>query len=165
MRRVGLSLLLLAGCSGAKVAAPSVPDAIKVPDGNVAVLKAAATGSQIYVCDGSAWTLKAPDAELHDAAGKKIGRHYAGPTWELDDGSKVVGALKAKVDAPDATAIPWLLVAAKTASGDGALGKVTFVQRVDTSGGKAPATGCDAAHKDAEQSVPYTANYYFFAAK
>jgi hypothetical protein len=40
---------------------------------------------------GFAWTLLAPEAFLFDRAGRKIGSHYAGPTWETFDGSKVGG--------------------------------------------------------------------------
>jgi len=51
---------------------------------------------------------------------KKIGKHYAGPTWESNDGSKVVGEVKARDDGPAPTAIPWLLLSAKSTSGNGA---------------------------------------------
>jgi hypothetical protein len=133
------------------------------------VLKALAKGAQVYVCvakEGAAgayeWTLKAPDAELFDEKGQKIGKHYGGPTWESTDGSKVVGQLRAKVDSPEATAIPWLLLDAKTTEGTGVLSKVKNIQRLATVGGKAPATGCDAAHKNAETRVDYTATYYMY---
>ncbi|HEV3189765.1 MAG TPA: DUF3455 domain-containing protein, partial [Polyangiaceae bacterium] len=133
------------------------------------VLKALAKGAQVYVCkakEGAAgtyeWTLKAPDAELFDEKGQKIGKHYAGPTWESTDGSKVVGQLRAKVDSPEPTAIPWLLLDAKTTEGTGVLSKVKNIQRLATVGGKAPATGCDAAHEKAETRVDYTATYYMY---
>lgn len=89
--------------------------------------------------------------------------HFAGPTWEASDGSRVVGERKAKADAPQASAIPWLLLAAKSHGGDGALAKVSLLQRVETTGGKAPASGCDAAHANVEQRMAYTASYYFYA--
>ena len=133
------------------------------------LLKALAKGVQVYVCkakEGAAgayeWTLKAPDAELFDEKGQKIGKHYGGPTWESTDGSKVVGQLRAKVDSPEATAIPWLLLDAKTTEGTGVLSKVKNIQRLATVGGKAPATGCDAAHEKAETRVDYTATYYMY---
>ena len=133
------------------------------------LLKALAKGVQVYVCkakEGAAgayeWTLKAPDAELFDDKGQKIGKHYGGPTWESTDGSKVVGQLRAKVDSPEATAIPWLLLDAKTTEGTGVLSKVKNIQRLATVGGKAPATGCDAAHEKAETRVDYTATYYMY---
>jgi hypothetical protein len=133
------------------------------------LLKALAKGVQVYVCktkEGAAgayeWTLKAPDAELFDEKGQKIGKHYGGPTWESTDGSKVVGQLRAKVDSPEATAIPWLLLDAKTTEGTGVLSKVKNIQRLATVGGKAPTTGCDATHENAEARVDYTATYYMY---
>jgi hypothetical protein len=63
-----------------------------------------ATGAQIYQCSatatGPAWTFVAPQADLLDADGEVVGVHYAGPTWELDDGSKVVAARIAGAPAP-----------------------------------------------------------------
>lgn len=149
-------------------ASPTVPDAIKVPGDQIVLLKAKAKGVQVYECKAKAdnpmafgWLLKAPDAELFDDAGASIGKHYAGPTWETSDGSKVVAQKKAQVDAPDAAAVPWLLLEAKSPPASGALKGVQWIQRVDTSGGKAPADGCDAAHAGSEARVPYTATYYF----
>ncbi|MDC0684904.1 DUF3455 domain-containing protein [Sorangium atrum] len=153
-----------------KLAPPETPDAIKAPSTANLVLKANAKGAQIYVCGKKKepkakfeWTLKAPDATLSDEAGKTLGKHYGGPTWEAADGSKVVGAMKAKVDAPDATAIPWLLLEIKSTEGQGVLSHVAWIQRVQTVGGKAPADGCDKAHDGAEARVDYSAAYYFYA--
>jgi len=95
--------------------------------------------------------------------GSRTLRHYAGPTWEANDGSKVVGEVKARADAPDADAIPWLLLTAKSTSGSGVLASTLSVQRVQTAGGKAPASGCGPAQAQQEIRVPYTATYYFFA--
>ena len=108
------------------------------------ILMARATGFQIYVCrpgaDGKpAWTLKAPDAELFDEQGKSIGKHFGGPTWQLNDGSQITGKMAAKADAPDPKAIPWLLVTVTGHSGSGKLSGVTSIQRVNTVGGLAPA--------------------------
>ncbi|HTQ08191.1 MAG TPA: DUF3455 domain-containing protein [Polyangiaceae bacterium] len=153
-----------------KPAPPETPDAIKVPNPASVAYKGNAVGVQIYACGPSKeskkkfeWTLKAPDASLTDDAGKPFAKHYGGPTWEATDGSKVVGAMKAKVDAPDATAIPWLLVEAKSNEGQGVLANIGWVQRVQTVGGKAPSTGCDKAHDGAETRVDYRATYYFYA--
>jgi hypothetical protein len=151
-----------------KESAPDVPDAIQVPAGEEVVFFAHATGSQIYTCqaavDGKfSWTLKAPDAELHDRNDKVIGQHFAGPTWKLKDGSAVTGKAAAKVDALDPDSIPWLLVKVVSHDGKGALSNVTSIQRVHTHGGQAPAQGCDEVHKGAETKSSYTADYYFFA--
>jgi TonB family protein len=128
-----------------------------------------AVGAQIYTCvpgaDGKyAWTLKAPQAELRDAQGAEVGRHYAGPTWKYKDGSEVVGKAAAKVDSPDAGAIPWLLVSVVSHSGEGVLSQVISIQRVHTKGGQpAAAQECSAARQNAETSSSYEADYYFYA--
>lgn len=148
--------------------APDVPDAIQVPAGEEVVLYAHATGSQIYSCQAAAgdrfsWTLKGPDAELRDRHDKVIGQHSAGPTWKLKDGSSVTGKAAAKVDSLDADSVPWLLVKVVSHDGKGELSNVTTIQRVHTKGGKAPAEGCDATHRDAEYKSSYSADYFFFA--
>jgi len=151
-----------------KEVAPDVPDAIQASAGEEVVLLAHATGSQIYTCQAAAdgkfsWTLKGPDAELHDRKDKVIGQHFAGPTWKLKDGSEVTGKAAAHVDSLDAQSIPWLLVKVVGHSGNGQLASVTTIQRVRTHGGQPPAEGCDAAHHDAETKSSYTADYYFYA--
>jgi hypothetical protein len=182
MTRVGGAALLVAGASIAlgcqrpggepatKLAAPSVPESLRAGEGEVVSAKASAKGTQNYECQAGdngtyAWKLVGPDAELSDDAGKSMGRHYAGPTWESADGSKVVAEVKAKADAPGGRAVPWLLLKAKSASGAGVFGKVTSVQRVDTEGGLPPSGGCDAAHAGAHQNVPYRSTYYFYSAR
>jgi hypothetical protein len=147
--------------------APDVPDAIAVPAGLEPVLFVHAKGSQVYTCQAGAdgkftWTLKGPDAELHDRKDKVIGQHSAGPTWELKDGSKVTGKATAHVDSLDGESVPWLLVNVTNNSGKGALAGVTTIQRVHTHGGK-PAGVCDESHKDEETKSSYTADYYFYA--
>ena len=148
---------------------PDVPDKIKAPAGEQVVLKAYASGSQIYVCqqggDGKfAWTLKAPEAELRDDQGKIIGHHYAGPAWKHNDGSEVTGKAVARVDSPDPDAIPWLLVNAVGHSGSGVLAGVTTIQRINTKGGHPPAAAeCSVGKQNAEVKSPYTADYYFYA--
>ena len=102
---------------------------------------------------------------MFDRDGKVIGRHYAGPTWETNDGSKVVGELKAKADAKDTNAIPWLLLGTKQHEGAGVFSKVTYIHRLDTVGGKAPAQGCDGTSAGKQIRVPYTATYYFYVGK
>jgi hypothetical protein len=153
------------------VSAIVVPDSIKVPATEVFSFAATAKGVQIYECRAKKdepaqfeWVFKAPEAELFDRD-KRIGKHYAGPTWESSDGSKVLGELKARADAEDTNAIPWLLLGVKKHEGEGVFSKVTSIQRVDTVGGKAPAGGCDSANTGKEISVPYTATYYFYVAK
>jgi hypothetical protein len=149
------------------LAPPAVPDALRVAASEALIAKAAAQGSQIYECQsgdaGSAWKLVGPEAVLTDETGARLGKHYAGPTWEAVDGSKVVGAVAQKADAPGGGAVPWLLLSAKSTEGTGKFSHVTSIQRVDTVGGVAPATGCAAGSVGTRQSVPYTATYYFYA--
>jgi len=153
---------------------PNVPDAIQPPAGEELVLIARATGFQIYVCrldpEGRlAWTLKAPEAELFDEQGNVIGRHFGGPTWQLNDGSQITGKMVAKVDAPDAGAIPWLLVTVTSNSGKGALSQVTSIQRVNTVSGLSPeslppaAAECSPSSREVEFKSSYSADYYFYA--
>jgi hypothetical protein len=149
-----------------------VPPGLEVPAGQVLALVLAARGVQIYECRPVAdqpgkfeWAFIAPEAELFDPEGQKVGRHYAGPTWELNDGDKVVGRLKAKADAPDGKGVPWLLLEAASSSGGGIMGSVASIQRVDTKGGKAPAKGAVSAAVGHQVRVPYTATYKFYIAK
>jgi Protein of unknown function (DUF3455) len=163
-------LIGIAGqASGQGVSRPDVPDKIKAPAGEQVVLQVHASGSQIYVCQPGtggtlAWTLKAPEAELHDPQGAIVGRHYAGPTWKLNDGSEVTGKAVARVDSPDSDSIPWLLVNVTGHSGDGVLSRVTSIQRIQTKGGLPPAAAdCNAAKQNLEVKSSYTADYYFYA--
>src|SRR5260221_2010455 len=147
---------------------PHVPGEIQAPAGEQLVLRANASGFQVYVCqsgpDGKpAWSLKAPEAELSDQHGTPIGRHYAGPTWKHHDGSEVTAKAIARVDAPDSTAIPWVLLAATGHSGNGVLSRVTTIQRIHTVGGQPPAGRCGQTTHGAELKSSYSPEYYFYA--
>ena len=164
---------ILAGCAAPNVGTnPLVPENLKVPAGQTLSLVSPATGVQIYECGAAKadpqrfeWVFKAPEADLFDLSGKKIGKHYAGPTWESNDGSKVVGEVRARDDGPTATAIPWLLLAAKSTSGNGVFSRTQSIQRLYTVGGKAPAAACGKAQLGKEARFPYKATYYFYSAK
>ena len=136
-----------------------MPAVLQVPDGNKVHFHAYAAGVQIYSWNGSSWVFLAPEAFLYDADGNLVGLHYAGPTWETLSGSKVVGARVAG-STVDPTAIPWLLLQTRTAEGRGVLAPTTYIQRVNTAGGLAPATPGTAVGDVAR--VPYTAEYFFF---
>jgi Protein of unknown function (DUF3455) len=140
-----------------------VPDSLKPGANESLALIVPAKGVQIYECRASKWLFVAPEAELFDRAGKRIGVHYAGPHWEAADGSKIVGALKQRADAPAAGNIPWLLLGAKSVGKEGAFSKVTSIQRVATVGGVAPAGDC--SQPGTQARVNYTADYYFFTSK
>jgi len=123
-------------------------------------------GVQIYACaktnDAYAWQVKAPDAELFDSAGQKVGKHFAGPTWQSNDGSKVVAEAVSASPSPEAHAVAWLVLRAKDHVGSGSMAAVDYIVRANTMGGAAPKEGCDEAHANAEIRVPYTAAYLFF---
>jgi hypothetical protein len=173
---VGLTLLLagaalgLAGAPPAKV--PELPSAIRPPAGAVLLLRVRAEGYQVYQCKARpdnaaefAWALKGPDAVLFDDRGEKVGTHYAGPSWEAADGSKVRAAVKASHPAPDASAIPWLLLAATAREGKGRFAAVKYVARVDTWAGQPPAGKLTRADAGKEVRVKYQATYLFYGEK
>jgi len=149
-----------------------VPASIGAPEGAKVAARFHAVGAQVYVCGAVtpspgapptyAWTLKSPDATLQDESGAAVGMHGAGPSWTSKDGSSVTGEKVAQANAPDAEAIPWLLVRTTATSGQGVFSKVTYIQRVHTKGGKAPAAGCDAGTVGTEYRADYSADYYFY---
>ena len=135
---------------------------LAVDAGETVALIAPAKGVQIYECRNGEWAFVAPAADLFDTNGKKIGRHYAGPQWEAEDGSRIVGKVKAHADAPAEGAIAWLLLDAQSVGGKGVFSAVSSVRRVHTVGGVAPRAHCSAAEAGQLVRVPYTADYYFF---
>ena len=129
-----------------------------------------AKGVQVYQCRlgkdaAPQWTFVAPEAALFDARGNTIGQHGAGPYWQATDGSRIVGTLKQRADAPNPAAIPWLLLSTKSNGSAGVFSNVSSIQRVNTVGGIAPATGCAADSAGKTARIPYTADYYFFTNK
>ena len=148
--------------------APEVPAVLQVPDGNKVLFHAYAIGVQIYTWKNIsstefpqfAWVFKAPEAVLYDADGNVVGIHYAGPSWETESGSKVVGAVDKRSPSPIGS-IAWLLLHAVLNNGPGILDQVTYIQRVNTAGGTAGAAG---SYEGEESRVPYTAEYYFYRA-
>ena len=149
--------------------AQQAPKELQPPANEQPLLQVHAKGDQIYACkaDGSqfGWVLVALDAQLFDKSGKVFGKHFAGPSWEANDGSRITGKAVANAPSPDSESIPWLLVSVVSHNGEGVLTRVTSVQRLNTKGGKAHASGCDAAHVGQETRVPYSADYVFFVPK
>jgi hypothetical protein len=160
MKKASLALsIAAAGCAGTV----QVPENLAPGANESLALVVPAKGVQIYQCRDGKWAFVAPEAELFDRSGKKIGRHYAGPHWEAADGSKIIGAVKQRADAPAAGDIPWLLLGTKSVGAEGAFSKVSSVQRVATAGGIAPAGAC--SEPGGVARVPYSADYYFFSAR
>lgn len=155
---VWLTMLLAAGCA----AVASVPPVLDPGPAQKAVATVAAAGVQVYECKGSAWAFVAPEARLFDTEGRDIGSHGAGPFWQALDGSRVEGSVKARADAPQAGAIPWLLLATHSTGTAGRFAAVTHIQRIHTDGGQAPGFGCDAQHQGKQLRVPYRAKYRLF---
>lgn len=149
----------------------SLPDAVKVPAGNKVAMEAVGVGEITYECRDKKdtagqfeWVFVGPDAALNDRSGKKVGRYFGPPaTWESIDGSKVT-ATQVAVAPASAGNIPLQLVKANPATGNGAMTGVTFIQRVATKGGVAPATACDAASKGKKEIVKYQADYIIYKA-
>jgi hypothetical protein len=134
-----------------------VPDAIQVPGGNKRIAAMPAHGVQTYKCTNGAFTFLQPDAIL-EADGRAQILHTAGPVWtSVDDGSSVTGAVVASSPVPGA--IPEVLLSGAAHRGPGLLSAVTFIQRLDTTGGVSPTGACTTG---TTVSVPYTAEYTFW---
>ena len=147
---------------------PKVPASLQVPAGHEVQFHLKGVGVQIYVWTQSAtnpalfsWVFKAPHAVLLHHHEDLVGIHFAGPTWQANDGSKVVG-MKVASSIVDSKAIPWLLLHALSHDGVGVFSNTTYSQREDTEGGLAPTVPGTVAGQ--ESLVPYTAEYFFYRA-
>jgi len=148
---------------------PAVPDLIAVGDGHKVFLVGHAVGVQIYTCNGVVWGPgSTPRANLYDDNGNLVTTHFGGPSWQARDGSLVMATVEERVTV-DPTAIPWLRLKAKSpvAGPDGdRLVATTFIQRIATTGGLAPAPAtCNIGTAGTVAEVPYTADYYFWKEK
>jgi hypothetical protein len=150
----------------------ALPDAVKVPDGHRVMLETVGVGEITYQCRDKTdapgkteWTFVGPKAVLNDRAGKPVGDYFGPPaTWQAKDGSKVTGTQLAVAKAADGD-LPYQLVKANPAEGKGAMQGVSYIQRVATRGGVAPASDCTTQNKGAQQIVKYQADYVFWTAK
>ena len=159
-KRVGMIALVIAvACMAPGSFAQTAKESIDVPPHSRLLLRAVGSGDQVYGCVNGSWALKTPDAKLLNEEGSVIGRHFAGPTWQLNDGSWVKGKAVAEQVSPDAAAVPWLLL--ESVGGTGRLGAVRFIQRTGTHGGNVPDGSCS---QNAMRRVPYTATYSFYGA-
>lgn len=152
---------------GHALACPAhVPEAVDPPEGLTIEQGLSANGVQIYVCTASkgggapSWQLEGPHAVL-SAGAEVVGIHFAGPTWQALDGSAIKASKVASAESPKADAVPWLLLSG-TPTGQGAFAQVTHVQRLETAGGKAPSSGCDAGRLGEKALVPYTSSYFLY---
>jgi hypothetical protein len=165
--RTALFAVILIGCSLAEchvsqvAAQTAIPDAIATK-GETVALTVHAEGAQVYDCkagDGGklAWQFREPVATLIQD-GKTVGRHYAGPTWEHADGSRVAGKPVARANGATQKDIPWLKLEVVDTRGTGALAAVTTIQRINTQGGQIEGA-CEKA--GATLAAPYAADYVF----
>jgi hypothetical protein len=136
---------------------------LAAPAGSKLALRVHAKGVQIYTWNGVSWTFNGPLATLSADAARNgtVGTHYAGPTWESNSGSKVVGAVIDRCT-PDVSAIPWLSLGAVSSEGPGIFNGITFIQRVNTVGGNAPSSPGTIGE---EARVSYTTEYLFYRTK
>jgi hypothetical protein len=147
----------------------SLPDAVKVPVGHRVVLETVGVGEITYECrdkkDAAGqfeWVFVGPSAVLNDRSGKAIGAYYGPPaTWRSNDGSMVT-ATQVAVSPAGQGNIPLQLVKANPATSSGVMMGVTYIQRVATKGGVAPAMTCDAASKGKREIVKYQADYILY---
>jgi hypothetical protein len=151
-----------------KVDNAALPEAVRVPAGQKLMMTTSATGEITYECrekkdmaGAHEWAFVGPVATLYGADKKMVGKYYAGPTWEAADGSKVTGKQVAVAPATPGS-IPLQLVKADPAMGAGAMTGVSYIQRLNTKGGVAPAMACDAMGKGKRQVVAYEADYVFY---
>ena len=173
---LGTAAALTACGSMSSPAAPafnqsSLPTAVQVPAGQRIAMETVGAGDITYECRAKKdmpsafeWVFVGPDAKLMDRSGKVVGRYYGPPaTWESNDGSKVT-ATQLAVAPASAGNIPLQLVKANPATGMGAMQGVTYIQRVATQGGVAPAAACTAANAGQKQVVKYQADYIIWKA-
>ncbi len=144
----------------------SIPEAISVSDGYQQIILQA-KGSQIFLCVGEAgkykWQWQAPEAILYEKKSRAVvGYHAAGPSWTFNDGSHVIASVVQKVDSPEKSAAPWLLLKVKQHSGSGILAQTLYIQRINTQGGIAPESGCNTNHLGSEKKVAYSSDYIFY---
>lgn len=148
-----------------------LPAAVQVPAGHKVVMETVGVGDITYACNPKKdmagqfeWVFVGPDAKLNNRSGKQVGKYYGPPaTWESTDGSKLTGA-QVGVAPGSAGNISMQLVQVNPAMGMGAMSGVTYIQRVATMGGAAPARPCDATTAGSKQIVKYQADYIFYKA-
>ncbi len=164
--------VLLSACSTTPMySQDALPPTVQVPAGNSVAMQTVGAGDITYECRVKKdmagqfeWVFVGPDAVLADRSGKKVGKYYGPPaTWEGNDGSKIT-ATQLAVAPAGAGNIPFQLVKANPAVGSGAMTGVTYIQRVATKGGVAPASACGAGNVGSKEVVKYQADYIFWKA-
>lgn len=164
--------IALSACASApmmtKIDNVALPEPVRVPAGQKVMMSTTGVGEITYECrekkdmaGAHEWAFVGPVATLYSGDRKAVGKYYAGPTWEANDGSKVTGKQLAVAPATPGN-IPLQLVKTDPAMGAGAMTGVSYIQRLNTKGGVAPAMACDAMAKGKRQQVAYEADYVFY---
>jgi Protein of unknown function (DUF3455) len=153
--------MILAALGMQAASAETLPTGIDAP-GETAAMKVYAEGAQVYECKADqtgklAWEFREPVATLL-LDGKTVGRHYAGPHWEMLDGSIIQGKVAGRAPGATVADIPWLKLNVSAQRGQGQLTSITTIQRINTKGG-ALEGACDKA--GAFRSVAYSTDYVF----
>ena len=167
------SVAVLSACAGSPkmltVDNAALPEAVRVPAGQKVTMTTTGVGELTYECREKKdmagqfeWAFVGPVATLYSADRQTVGKYYAGPTWEASDGSKVTGKQVAVAPASPGNISLQLVKAEPAMNKVGAMAGVSFIQRLNTKGGVAPATACDAAGKGKRQVVAYQADYVFY---
>jgi hypothetical protein len=162
----------LTASAGTDNRAPEVPDQIAVDSQNNKVhFHGFGVGFQVYTWKGSSWSGAIPDATLFDEEGNIVATHFGvfdanggfvGPAWRSNSGSETVGLLPPAAVIVDTNAIPWLRLKAveNLTHGPGIFAETTFIQRVNTTGGKTPSQ--PGAFVGQVARIPYSADYFFY---
>lgn len=155
----------IAGCA----ATPSVPGPLRLPADQVLIKQLHGAGAQVYECQPAKndpaqfeWVFRGPEASLLSKGGRIVGKHYAGPTWEAADRSRVVAEAVGSSPSLKPNSIPWLLLKATATAGNGLFAHVQFIQRINTAGGRVPAAGCRREQAGQQLRAAYTADYLFY---
>jgi len=171
LKSAAILLLAASGAAQAAVDNAMLPEPVRVPAGHMLKLDTVGIGEITYECrekkdmaGAHEWVFVTPVATLYDMQKNTVGKYYGGPTWEANDGSKVTGKQVA-VAPGGAGNIPLQLVKADPASGRGAMTGISYIQRLETRGGVAPAAACDASNKGAKQQVRYEARYALYTGR
>ena len=180
---MAVACALPAAAQAQTITPPAVPPGLEVPEGNEAFRVGHAFGTQNYIClpvdsiGHVAFTLFTPEATLLGEQDEQLTTHFFSPnpdeggvvraTWEDSVDTSFVWARAVAQATVDPKAITWVkLETAGTdvgPTGGDTLAKTTFVQRVNTRGGLAPATGCSLPTDiGTKRFVPYKADYFFY---
>jgi hypothetical protein len=161
-RVIAVAVAAVLVVSSASNSRAQIPDSIAAAAGEAPIVTIHAEGAQIYECKADsggklAWQFREPIAALM-IDGKTVGRHFAGPSWELADGSAVTGKVVGRAPGASAKDIPLLKLKVDSQRGAGQLTGASSIQRINTRGGSAEGP-CGQA--GIYMSVPYSADYVF----